>query len=96
VKCFNHNGVFKSLADVVHFYNTRNLTSVEGEVINFTLADPYGSLVGEPLFAPPEVMTNLSNAAGTLAGVGNLGLTPGEESQLVLFLQTLSDGYYSR
>jgi hypothetical protein len=51
--------------------------------------------VGEPNFPQPEVMTNLANAAGALAGVGNLGLTPEEENQVVLFLQTLSDGYYS-
>lgn len=95
LKCFNHNGVFKSLAEVVHFYNARNLTSVAGEVINFTLPDPYAALVGEPLFASPEVMTNLANASGALAGVGNLGLTASEENQIVLFLQTLSDGYYS-
>src|SRR4029079_2907055 len=27
VKAYGHNGVFKNLKDVVHFYNTRNLTT---------------------------------------------------------------------
>jgi len=93
IKCFNHNGVFKSLADVVHFYNARNLTSMEGEVIDFTAANPYATLQGEPEFPPPEYPFNLANAAGTLAGVGNLGLTEDEEAAVVAFMQTLSDGY---
>ena len=36
VKAYMHNGFFKSLPQVVHFYNTRNLTSVPGEVLDFT------------------------------------------------------------
>ena len=104
-----HNGVLKSLEQVVHFYNTRNLTTQPGEVINFTLPNPYANLVGTPLWPMPEVIDNLQNAAGytpaqaAAAGttgvtaengqVGNLGLTPSEEADLVNFLKILSDGY---
>jgi cytochrome c peroxidase len=94
-----HNGVFKSLREVVHFYNTRNLTTVPGEVIDFTSPDPYGSLAGVPLWPAPEVGTtsSLANPQGDPDGqIGNLGLTPVEEDHIVLFLRTLSDGYFDR
>jgi cytochrome c peroxidase len=54
VKAYMHNGVFKSLKDVVHFYNTRNLTTVPGEVIDFTQANPYQGLQGKPIWPEPE------------------------------------------
>lgn len=56
VKSYMHNGYFKSLKDVVHFYNSRNLTTVRGEVIDFTQPDPYAGLKGKPLFPRPEYM----------------------------------------
>jgi cytochrome c peroxidase len=40
VKCYGHNGFFKSLQQIVHFYNTRNLTTFPGEVIDFTKTNP--------------------------------------------------------
>ncbi|MEI8281967.1 MAG: cytochrome c peroxidase [Armatimonadota bacterium] len=43
VKSYMHNGYFKSLKDVVHFYNARNLTDSMGELIDYTKPDPYGS-----------------------------------------------------
>ena len=109
VKAYMHNGVFTSLELVVHFYNTRNLTTQPGEVIDFTKPNPYGGLVGTPLWPKPEVPENLQNAAGltpaqaaalgnavttaTNGQVGNLQLTPQEEADLVKFLKILSDGY---
>lgn len=94
VKCYGHNGFFKSLAEVVHFYNTRNLTTVPGEVINFDLPKPYANLKGKPLWPAPENLDpqTLVNPTGSRQGlVGNLGLTPQDEANLVAFLQTLSD-----
>lgn len=100
IKCYTHNGFFKSLKQIVHFYNTRNLTTVPGEVINFSLANPYANLRGKPLWPPPENgtpggtlinPTGLTPSAGGL--LGNLGLTAQDESNIVAFLQTLSDGY---
>lgn len=97
VKSYMHNGVFKNLKDVVHFYNARNLTTAPGEVIDFTRADPYAGLIGTPLFAPPEVASpvSLNNPDGLTAvdggQVGNLGLTDEEEDHIVAFLKTLTD-----
>jgi cytochrome c peroxidase len=93
VKQYGHNGVFKSLGEIVHFYNTRNLTTVPGEVIDFTQPNPYANLQGKPLWPAPEYMGNLNNASGTAGRLGNLGLTPTQEAQLVEFLKTLTDGY---
>jgi cytochrome c peroxidase len=68
VKDYMHNGFFKSLKQVVHFYNTRNLTTVPGEVINFTLPNPYANLQGTPLWPTPEVPSpvTLTNPTGAL------------------------------
>jgi cytochrome c peroxidase len=108
VKAYMHNGALKSLEDVVHFYNTRNLTTRPGEVIDFSLEHPYAHLRGRPLWDPPEypgdTLVNPSGILGTLPGtgpggeteaqVGNLGLTRSEERDIVAFLGTLSDGYF--
>lgn len=70
VKCYMHNGVFKSLKEVVHFYNTRNLTTIPGEVIDFTEPNPYSGLRGKPLWPQPEYPSPISliNASGKAAG----------------------------
>jgi len=100
VKAYMHNGVFKSLKEVVHFYNTRNLTTVPGEIIDFTRHDPYAGLVGTPLWPRPEVASaeSILNAEGFLGieggQVGNLGLTEEEEDHLVAFMKTLTDGFF--
>jgi cytochrome c peroxidase len=104
IKAYMHNGVFKSLKEVVHFYNKRNIAvDAAGHEVVFDLR------VGPPpgtrrLFDPPEVVDNAQNAAGVTpdnAGeevdnngqVGHLGLSDGDEDDLVAFLQTLTDGY---
>lgn len=105
VKAYMHNGVFKSLEEVVHFYNTRNLTTIPGEVIDFTKADPYAGLVGTPLWPRPEWPSPVSminpqglpndDQNGTMGGeqIGNMGLSDYDEQCIVAFLKTLTDGY---
>ena len=112
IKCYMHNGVFKSLKDVVHFYNTRNLTTVPGEVIDFTKSNPYAGLTGRALWPTPEYPSSVTiqNPTGAPPGlqgnvnlpdegeaaqVGNLGLNDQEEDDIVAFLQTLTDGYFT-
>jgi cytochrome c peroxidase len=78
VKAYMHNGVFKSLKQVVHFYNTRNLTTSDlpltGQFapnpIDLTSPATYTlSLNGRtPLWAPPEVLDPSSNLVGTYMG----------------------------
>jgi cytochrome c peroxidase len=104
VKAYMHNGVFKSLQEVVHFYNKRNIAvNATGQEVAFDLRK--GPPVGfTPLFPPPEVLDNVQNVAGVPPSqataatesngqVGNLQLTAQQEQDLVNFLTTLSDGY---
>jgi cytochrome c peroxidase len=66
VKAYGHNGYFKSLEEIVHFYNTRDV---------------------EP-WPDPEVPLTVNTDE-----LGNLGLTTDEETALVAFMKTLTDGY---
>ena len=78
VKAFGHNGYFKSLEAIVHFYNTRDVlpTCIPGLV------------EGVECWPEPEVAVNVNTDE-----LGDLGLTAPEEAALVAFLKTLSDGY---
>jgi cytochrome c peroxidase len=77
VKDYGHNGYFKSLKEIVHFYNTRDTLP----------ACAHGS-PGEKTtcWPPPEVSENVNTEE-----VGNLGLTDEEEDAIVALLTTLSD-----
>ncbi len=81
VKAYAHNGYFKSLKEIVHFYNTRD-----------KLPHCQPGAPGEKVtcWPPPEVSQNMDTT------IGNLGLTNDEEDQLVAFLKTLTDGYKER
>jgi cytochrome c peroxidase len=82
VKAYGHNGYFKSLEGIVHFYNTRDVKDVcPGD---YTEAEALTA----NCWPAPEVSANLNTAE-----LGDLGLTPEEEAAIVAFLTTLSDGY---
>ena len=80
VKAYGHNGYFKSLKTIVHFYNTRD-----------TLPHcPAGSPgEGVTCWPVPEVPRNLNTTCC------DLGLTDQQEDDLVAFLRTLTDGYFA-
>ena len=82
-KEFFHNGYIKSLKQLVHFYNTR-------DVYPFPVTSghcPAGRTEKVDCWPMPEVPNNLDMT------IGKLGLTDTEENQIVAFLQTLSDGF---
>jgi cytochrome c peroxidase len=82
-KEFFHNGYIKSLKQLVHFYNTRDLYP-------FPVTSghcPAGTTEKVDCWPHPEVPNNVDMTTG------NLGLTDQEENQVVDFLQTLSDGF---
>jgi cytochrome c peroxidase len=84
-KEFFHNGYIKSLKQLVHFYNTRDVPAFK---FNVPMGHcPAGTTEKVNCWPAPEVLTNLDMT------VGNLGLTDLEENQLVAFLQTLTDGF---
>jgi len=81
VKAYMHNGYFKSLKEVVHFYNTRD-----------TLPRCEHGIRGEKItcWPAPEIQQNITKE------IGNLALTNEQEDQLVAFLKTLTDGYVAQ
>jgi cytochrome c peroxidase len=84
-KEFFHNGYIKSLKQLVHFYNTRD---VKGIAFNVTSGHcPAGKTEKVDCWPMKETTNNLDMTTGML------GLTDKEEDQIVAFLQTLSDGF---
>lgn len=67
---YGHNGYFKTLEDIVHFYNVRDA------------GDEY------PSAEYPQTVNK--------SELGDLKLSAEEERQIVLFLETLSDGFAKR
>jgi cytochrome c peroxidase len=80
MKAYFHNGVFKSLDMVVHFYNTRDVLPKCESVSRPDM--------GVNCWPAPEVAVNVNTDE-----LGNLGLTRAEERAIVAFMRTLSDGY---
>ena len=73
-----HNGYFKSLKEVIHFYNTR-------DALRRCQKDDPGEKT--TCWPAPEFPGNMDTT------IGKLGLTNEQEDQLVAFLKTLTDGY---
>jgi len=84
-KEFFHNGYIKSLKQLVHFYNTRDVAGFAYDVTSGHC--PAGKTERVDCWPMPEVKNNIDMTTG------KLGLTDQEENQIVAFLQTLSDGY---
>lgn len=80
VKAYGHNGYFKDLKQIVHFYNTRDILSICWG------AD--GEIEGETCWPPPEITLNVNSDE-----LGDLKLTDSEEDAIVAFLKTLTDGH---
>ena len=79
VKSYIHNGVLKSLQEVVDFYNTRNIAvDANGNQVAFdlTVGPPTGFTA---IWPPPEVLDNVQNVAGftpaQAAAAGTTGVT---------------------
>lgn len=66
---YGHNGYFKTLEEIVHFYNVRDVSNE---------------------FPPAEYPATVNKDE-----LGNLGLTSEEEQDLIAFMKTLTDGYYT-
>jgi cytochrome c peroxidase len=93
VKAYGHNGYFKSLWQIVHFYNTRDAKPacmddpVTTDVDESVFLDVEGALAGG-CWPEPEVAINVNDSE-----LGDLHLTREQEEALVAFMETLSDGY---
>jgi cytochrome c peroxidase len=79
IKAYGHNGYFKSLKEIVHYYNTRDV---------LPRCAPHDPREGTGCWPAPETTENMNSSK-----TGNLALTEQEEDALVAFMQTLTDGY---
>jgi len=77
-KVYGHNGYFKSLKEIVHFYNTRDILPV---------CNPGDSGERVTCWPVPEMALNINTEE-----MGNLKLTDAEEDAIVTFMKTLTDG----
>jgi cytochrome c peroxidase len=82
-KEFFHNGYIKSLKQLVHFYNTRDVYRMEVESGDC----PAGTVERVTCWPAAEVPQNQDMT------IGKLDLTDAEENEIVAFLQTLNDGF---
>jgi cytochrome c peroxidase len=76
---YMHNGIFNSLEQVVHFYNTRDVAGAGWTI--------------DGVFKTWAELGREVNLNVEIHGAGNLGLTPQQEADLVAFMKTLSDGW---
>lgn len=83
IKAYMHNGYFKTLKGLVHFYNTRD-TKPRCKDAFTTEADA----LKQNCWPEPQITANLNTTE-----LGDLGLTDSEENAIVIFMQTLTDGY---
>jgi len=84
VKAYTHNGYFKSLKGIVHFYNTRDVKP--------TCLDPFTSAadaMAQDCWPEPEFEESVNDDE-----LGDLKLSDEQEDAIVEFLKTLSDGYF--
>jgi cytochrome c peroxidase len=82
VKAYAHNGYFKTLEGIVHFYNTRDVLP--------TCADPFtteADALAMNCWPEPEIPENVNTKE-----LGDLKLSAEDEADIVAFLKTLSDG----
>jgi cytochrome c peroxidase len=80
-KAFMHNGAFKSLEQVVHFYNTRDVLPRCPAGV-----DSRDPRFGRSCWPKPEVDANVN-----VDELGNLGLTLREERAVAAYIRTLND-----
>jgi len=83
VKAYMHNGYFKTLKGVVHFYNTRDTKPACKNPLTRE-----ADALAQGCWPEAQIKTNVNRSE-----LGDLGLTDAEENAIVKFMQTLSDGF---
>lgn len=78
-----HNGVFKTLKEVVNFYNTRDVLPVCEEAND--ISNPG---FGKSCWPKGEFHTTRNTDE-----LGNLGLSEQDETDIVAYLKTFTDNY---
>jgi cytochrome c peroxidase len=83
VKAYMHNGYFKTLKGVMHFYNTRDIKPACKNSYTKEI-----DAIAQNCWPEPQIKSNVNKTE-----LGNLGLTDAEENAVVKFMQALSDGF---
>jgi cytochrome c peroxidase len=79
-RAYMHNGYFKTLKGLVHFYNTRDvLPACDGDATE-------AQALAKGCWPAPEVAANVNHDE-----LGNLKLSEAEENAIVAFMRTLTD-----
>ncbi len=92
VKAFGHNGYFKSLEGIVHFYNTRDVLPACEEVIPGITHPTEAEALANNCWPAPEFPAG----ATTFGNVGNLHLDEDGEAAIVAYLRTLTDTHVAK
>lgn len=94
-KAYTHNGWFKSMESIVHFYNTADVNPVGSKLHTVTRCSDGITTEKDALanncWPAPEYPDVPGLAIGAI--FGNLGLTPEEEAAIVAYLKTFTDTY---
>jgi cytochrome c peroxidase len=94
-KCYTHNGWFKSLESIVHFYNTADVKGATAAQFGITRCPDGVETEKEALknncWPEPEFE---GSAIPFL--VGDLGLKPEDETAIVAYLKTLTDTHTAK
>ncbi len=97
IKAYSHNGWFKSLESIVHFYNTAAIGGATAARFNIKRCPPEITTEKDARKANCWPAPEWPNAAGAIPFIiGNLNLTLEEEAAIVAYLKTFSDTYTPR
>jgi cytochrome c peroxidase len=91
IKAYTHNGWFKSLESIVHFYNTSLIGGATANLFGVTRCP-------EGVEMEKDALANNCWPAPAYPGaspvlIGNLGLTSEQEAAIVAYLKTLTDTF---
>lgn len=81
---FGHNGYFRSILNIVHFYNTAGIKPL-------CPSNPDGSVYSDAQAIAGNCWPAPEVGEPNRAELGDLGLLPADEDDLVAFLKTLTD-----
>jgi cytochrome c peroxidase len=102
IKAYTHNGWFKSLESLVHFYNTAFVEDAALGWVGGATANSFGVTRCDPnvTWTEKDALANNCWPAPAYTGsiaipavIGDLGLTKEEEAAIVAYLRTFTDTY---
>lgn len=90
-KAYTHNGWFKNLETLVHFYNSADVNGATAKGFGITRCPEGVQTQAEALANNCWPASEFPDTSVIGVAIGNLGLTSDEEAAIVAYLKTLSD-----